>query len=379
MRRKQNRIVLFTLLIVFVFCGWWIKTSFFARTIQFDLQREDVSKQFEVSNAQWSSYSERGLRLTCPESCYILTPVNSFAWDELPYIKVRVAESNVPAGEMLLFWSRNGGAGGKRRIILAGSEQIYIVGAKSFRPWEQEMPWRGQIHKVGTGIFSGTVTISEISFTDSLTPWEWIRFSANELCSVEPFLPYSINIMWGASVDGWSLTIIGGCLAVLFLLIAVYGKGLRTGKVMLCLVFGLVLIVDAPFLASLAHTLKDASTQSAWRSGREEEELSRFGPEYAELARTLRRVAPVGSAVFVLPRQRDRIQGESEWITFQLWPQYRLASQIENADYIMLLHPLEAKYDSGSGTLILPNQNPVRVSPLLTLRADVILLKRQRD
>jgi hypothetical protein len=379
MHRKQSRIILFILLIVALFCVWWIKASFYAGTIQFDLRRADISKQFEVSNAQWVHSSDKGLQLACPESCYILTPITGSEWEEFPYIKIHVAESGVPSGEMALFWSVKDSAAGKRGIKLAGSERMYIVGAKSFRPWEQEMPWRGPIHKIGVGIFSGTVTISEICLADSLTPWEWMQFSASELGSVEPFLPYSINILWGASVDGWSLTIVGGCLAVLFLLIAIYSKGLRTGKVMLCLVFGLILIIDAPFLATLGHTLKEAATQSAWKSGREEEEISRFGPEYAELARALRQAAPVGSAVLIPPRQRDRIQGESEWIKFQLWPQYKTASQVETADYILLLHPLEAKYDPGNGALMLPNENPIRVSPIRIVQTDVMLLKRRHD
>jgi hypothetical protein len=380
MKRKQNWIVLAIILIVFVLGAWWIKASFYARTIQFDLRREDVSKQFQVSNVRWAGLSNRGLQLACPESCYIMTPLIDSAWDEFPYIKIRVAESSVPSCELFLFWSRSDNAGGKRHIRMVGSEGNYIVGANSFRPWRQEMPWRGQINKIGAGILSaGAFTISEISLTDSLTPWEWVQFSANEFREVEPFLPYTINILWGASIDGWSLTILGGGLAILFLLIAICVKGLRTGKVMLGLVFGLILMIDAPFLASLLHMLRDASSQSAWRSSREEEERSRFGPEYAELGRTLRRVAPVGSSVFVPSRQQDRVLGESEWITFQLWPQYRPASQIENADYIILLHPLEVRYDSASGTLIVPNQNPIKVSPLTILHADVMLLKRQRD
>jgi hypothetical protein len=378
MQRKQIRLSVSILLIVFVFCGWWVKTSFYSKTIQFDLRREDVAKQFEVSNAQWTRFSDRGLQLACPESCYILTPHADPSWDEFSYIKVRVVEPRVPSGEMLLFWSGKDGAGGKRHIKLAGSAENCIVSAKSFRPWEQELPWRGQIGKIGVGVVSGNISISEIQITDALTPWEWIQFSANELGSIEPFLAYSINIIWGASIGGWSLTAISGCLAVLFLLTAIYGKSFRAGKAMLCLVFVLILIVDAPFLASLVHMLKAAATHSAWRSGREEEERSRFGPEYAELASALRKAAPVGSTVFIPSRRPDRITGESEWIEFQLWPQVRPVSQIEDADYVLLLHPLEARYDSASGTLICPNQNPIRVIPLATNHADVMLLKRQR-
>jgi hypothetical protein len=379
MQRKQSRLGVFILLIVFVFFGWWIKTSCYAKAIQFDLRQEDVAKQFEVSNAQWTRFNDRGLQLECPESCYILTPLTGSAWEDFSYIKIRVVEPRVPSGEMLLFWSGKDGAGGKRRIKLAGSEENYIVSAKSFRPWEQELPWRGQIGKIGVGAVSGTFAISEIHITDTLTPWEWIQFSAYELGSIEPLLAYSINIIWGASIGGWSLTAIGGSLAVLFLLTAIYRRGFHTGKAMLCLVFVLILMVDAPFLASLIHTLKSAARQTAWRSGREEEDRSRFGPEYAELASTLRRVAPVGSTIFIPHRRPDQIQGESEWIAFQLWPQYRQVLQAENADYVLLLHPLEAKYDSASGALILSNKNPIRVIPLATSQADVMLLKRQRD
>jgi hypothetical protein len=379
MQRKKSRAIWFILLIVFIFCGWWIKASFFSQSIRFDLRRADVSKQFEVSNAQRADSSDRGLRLACPQPCSVMTAIKSHTWEEFPYVKIRVTESSVPSAEMLLACSASSGAARYRRLKLAGSERMYVASAKSFRPWEQEMPWRGQIDWIGAIIVSGTVSISEISLADSLTPWEWILFSSNELNWVEPLLPYSVNILWGASIDGWSLTIIGGSLAILLLLIAICGKNPRTGQTMLCLVIGLVLLMDAPFLASLVHTVKIASTQSAWRSGREEEERSRFGSEYADLARTLRHVAPIGSTVFIPSRQQDRILGESEWITFQLWPQYKIATQIEYADYIILLHPTEAKFDSGSSTLILPSQNRIRVNPLLSLKPDVMLFKRQHD
>jgi hypothetical protein len=381
MSKKQSRIFLWILLIVSAFCGWWIKTTFYSRTIRFDLRQEDVAKQFHASNDQWSRYSSRGLRLACPDLCYTLSRIADTDLEDFPYIKVRVVESNVPTGAMSLLWSANGDVHGARRIKLAGSEGTYIVSAKSFRPWEDETPWRGlPINDIGVVLpGSGAVTISEISLTDSLTPWEWIRFSAGELGWVEPLLPYSINIFWGASINGWSLTILAGCLAVIFLLIAINSKAIRIGKAMLGLGLGCILCVDAPFIASLVHTLKDASTQSAWETGREEEERSRFGPEYAELARSLRQEAPVGSSIFIPPRQHDRILVESEWITFQLWPQYRTVSQIENADYILLFHPLEAKLDSENNLLTLPNHSPIKVSPLARVDADVLLLKRQRD
>jgi hypothetical protein len=382
MPKKQNRKALIILLMVIVFCGWWFKTAYYSRTIQFDLRREDVAKKFHASNAQWSDHTSRGLRLSCPELCYAVSRIDDIELEDFPYIKVRAVESHIPSGEMALFWRANGDLNDKRRIKLADSEGTYIVSAKSFHPWEGETPWRGiPINEIGVGLFSGSgaVTISEISLADSLTPWEWALFSASELRWVEPFLPYSINIFWGASIAGWSLTILAGCTAVLFLLLAIYRKGIRIGKEMLCLTFGLLLMVDAPFVASLIHSLKDASAQSAWKSGKEEEERSRFGPEYADLASALRRAAPDGSSIYIPPRKPDRILGESEWISFQLWPQYRTVAQIEDADHILLLHPREARFDPASGALILPNHNPVKVSPLAIIHADVMLLKRSRD
>jgi hypothetical protein len=379
MPKKRNRIVLIFFLMGLAFCGWWIWTAYSTKRISFDLRQENVAKQFDLRANHWAHHPGEGLQLTCTEPCTIATPVIRSNWNEYPYIKIRIAESTVPTGRMQLIWANPDAAdaiGYKQLVESAGTR---IVSARSFQPWVRGVRWQGRIDRLGVIAVSGTVTISEISFADSLTPWEWVQLFANELHCVEPLLPYSINIFWGASVDGWSLTILAGCLAVLFLLIAIYGKGIRIGKVMAGLAFGLILLVDVPFLSTLVRTLREASTQSAWRTGKEEEDRSRFGPEYAELAQTLRQHAPFGSAVWIAQRQPDRIPVESSWLTFQLWPQYRTVSQIEEADYFLLLHSIEGRYDPAGWTFILPKHNPIKVNPLATIQSDVMLLKRQRD
>ena len=178
MHKKRRRVGLFVLLVFCMFSGWWIKAAIFAKSVRFDLRQASVAKQFEVSNAEWATLNAGGIRLACPQLCYCLGPVFNSEWDEFPYVKVRVTESAVPSDEILVLWAREDGAGASRRVKPTTRQRVLIASAKTYHPWEQQMPWRGPIHRVGIGVSSGTVSISDIVLTDSLTPWEWVSYGS---------------------------------------------------------------------------------------------------------------------------------------------------------------------------------------------------------
>jgi len=138
-------------------------------------------------------------------------------------------------------------------------------------------------------------------------------------------------------------------------------------------------MVDAPFLINLVRASAEASARSAWKNSREEEEISRFGTEYAEMVRVLRRDVPAGSTVFIPDRKYEGTPVESDPMILQLWPQYKPVRRIDHADYILLFHPTEARYDVQSGVVILPGHSPIRAVPLVALNSEVILLKKTHD
>ncbi len=371
-----------TVLLAIAVCAlsiWWLKATFFAKSIRFDLRQESVSKEFTASHGSWAKHDKRGLRLVCPEPCYVLSPFCASTWEEYPYLKMKLAEFDSPSA--WIFWVLEGNRepSGIRLVRPMFSSRTLMASAEAFQPWSQQMPWHGQIDRVGIRVPSGRISISEIVLADSLTPWEWAQFAAGEYLSIEPLSAYSINIVWGASIHGWSLTIICGCLAVLALLIALYARSRRMRKAMIGLAVGLVLAVDSPFLINLVRTSAEASTRSAWRNSREEEETSRFGAEYAGIVQGLRREAPAGSTIFIPDRRRGGVSAESDWMIFQLWPQYRPAPRMDAADYIILLHPTRARYDASGSAVVLPDQKPVRVVPIVDLSSEAMLLKRKHD
>ena len=194
-QKKHPYLIALTLLAVCVILGCWLKAAFFAESIRFDLTKEDTAKSFTASYAPWLSYGTAGLRLSCPEPCYLLSPSCTSNWKDYPFLKIKLNESN--ASPIWIFWvtKNSTDANGLRIVKPVFSNGSFIAGAKTFQPWNEQMPWQGPIGRIGIRVLSGTVSVSEIVLTDSLTPWEWIRYSIGELRSVEPLLAYSINIV----------------------------------------------------------------------------------------------------------------------------------------------------------------------------------------
>jgi len=359
--------------------AWWIKASCFAQSIRFDLRNKAVAGSFVPSSPQEIEYTTAGIRLSCSEPCYLLSPLIDSTWEEHPFLKAQLEGSGAPSASIFWLADKSKEANGIREVSPTHSLATHIVSANSFRPWNRQMPWEGRIDHVGLRLNTGSVFISDIVLTDSLTPWEWIQFSIAELRPIEPFLAYSINIIWGASINGWSLTLFGGGLAVLALLIALFSSSVRISRFMAGFAVALVLIVDAPFVIGLMRTSREASPMSAWKNSVQEEEAARFGVDFAEIARIVRRDVPTGSTLYVPNRNRAGISLESEPLHFQLWPHYIPARSIEEADYVLLLDPSRARYDAQRGAIVIPDHTPVPANPVAIVNSRTMILKRTYD
>jgi len=381
-RAKSKRLFYLCLsgtFVLLLMAGWWIKASCFAQSIRFDLRNKAVAASFVPSSPQEIEYTTAGIRLSCSEPCYLLSPLIDSTWEAHPFLKVQLKGSGAPLASIFWLADKSEDANGIRGISPTPSLATHIVSANSFRPWNRQMPWEGRIDHVGLRLNTGSVLISDIVLTNSLTPWEWIQFSMAELRSVEPFLAYSINIIWGASINGWSLTIFGGGLAALALLIALFSRSIRASRFLAGCAVALVLAVDLPFVIGLIRTSREASAMSAWKDSLEEEEASRFGAEFAEIARILRRDVPAGSTLFIPKRNRTGISLESEPLHFQLWPQYTPVLSIEDAGYVLLLDPSSVRYDAQRRVLVIPDYAPVPAEPVAILNPKAMILKRTYD
>jgi len=366
----------FALLLI---AAWWVKASYFAQTIHFDLRNKAVAERFIPSQTQGIEQVSGGIRLSCAEPCYLLSPLIDSTWEEYPFLKVQLEGSGAPSASLFWLADQSREANGIRGIHPAPSPATHIVSANSFRPWLRQMPWEGRIDHVGLRVNTGSVLVSDIVLADSLTPREWIQFSIAELRPIEPLLAYCINIIWGASINGWSLTIFGGGSAVLALLIALYSRSAQTSGFMAGCAVVLVLMVDAPFVIGIMRTSREASSMSAWKSSVQEEEAARFGADFAEIARILRRDVPVGSTFFVPNRNRAGVSLESEPLHFQLWPQYIPVHSVEDAEYFILLDPSTARYDAQKSVLIIPDHTPIPADPVAIVNPKAMILKRTYD
>jgi hypothetical protein len=150
----------------------------------------------------------------------------------------------------------------------------------------------------------------------------------------------------------------------------------------LAMAAGLICFVvcDLQFLLVLAEQARHSAQRSAWRASRYDEYASRFGVEFADVWNAFDRAVPRGARVFVPTDRRLAIRGESNWIAFQLYPEYESAALAE-AEYVLCYHPLEYAYEPEIGLFRsrAAGGESVRVRPIEVWSPDAAILQVQHD
>jgi hypothetical protein len=236
--------------------------------------------------------------------------------------------------------------------------------------------WGGSIEGAEL-VLAGRWTVDAVRLHTRLSPLERLRLVASELTAPRPYVPSSSNSIpprWTlqASLIAW----LGGLSAAALLLAAARPSMPWVQALLLC---GLLLSTAGP-LRSLAAHAAAAGENSAFRDGARDEEVSRYGADFAALADLVRERLP-RHAVLLFPRDSEHpVESESHWKDLHFWPAYRSVPLDQpdpaQADFVVWYRPLFWRWDRARAVVVDEHGAVVvRVAPLVELDPGRAILK----
>jgi hypothetical protein len=251
------------------------------------------------------------------------------------------------------------------------------VDVRNLELWNRAFPWEGNIGQFAWAI-EGTWTLVRTELRSSLPPWDAARLFFRQLFTAEPMRAYSINTLGGPYIFGWPLAAWMAAPLVVGALVG-WSRRRRRSQALRWAAGGLVagfLLGDLPFTHSLAAHAQESGRVSAWRDDLFGERESRFGEDFAQLARAFEDSVPSGARIFI-PRERgQRVMGETNWIAVHLHPRY-WSVQLKDAEYVFYYYPHDYRYDAASESLAATQGDgpSVRVQVISALSSEMMILK----
>ncbi|UCG34018.1 MAG: hypothetical protein JSU68_05145 [Phycisphaerales bacterium] len=352
--------------------------------VRFDFSDDDAPQQWQLFGDGRIESAPEGLRVIPQPVALVLSPAledpEKMTWQRLPYVVVEVVpEAEDRRGEVV--WDPRGSVRASPRIgfdIPPGAARV-VLNARSEEYWNWRGPWEGAMRRIGL-LFDDEVLVRAVTLSGGLAPGDRARLFLREFAQIEPLLPYSINFVRGVFVFGRPLMLSLG-IGVAFVTLPLLWQGTRAA-LRVALAAGLVCfaVADLQFLLVLAEQVRYSTQRSAWHESRYDEYASRFGVEFADLWKAFDQAVPPGARVFVATDRRLKIRGESNWIMFQLYPEYEPA-ELSEAEYVLCFYPLEYVYEPQRGLFRsrAAGGESVRVKPIEARSPDAAVLQVQHD
>jgi len=326
------------------------------KEITYDFSNPNIAREWIWYGAGTPVYSAEGILVRVDQPHLWLSPAPGkpgylgpgLSWNDLPYARLVLKESPVER-KAHLAWSPWSDANKIFNFPFRVPRQVraVVVDTQSLEPWHRRMPFKGPLVQFGFQFgqnSSEAVVIKSVTLL-SFPDWgDFFRLLFAEICTTEDFVPYTINHLYGVTLFGTPLIgYLGFFVAILWGIFMVR----TTNQTKLGLISGALLafvIFDAQFGLSWFNQIRYSSQRSAWHSSVDRERESRFGKEFAGLARELEQVAPRGTQVFFSGEKSPEVRGETNWMWFQLFPKYE-QTDLEHADYVFYYHPRDCQYD----------------------------------
>lgn len=277
---------------------------------------------------------------------------DSLTWEQLPFVKINLKQAPVPRSA-LFFWFPSGNPTngfwfafeippGKENVLL--DTQLSDISKARF-------PWNGRIRRFGFQ-FSQDVEIQSISLMSFPPITDLAGLFADQFLNDETFKSYSINAIPDATILGYSPVRTAGFILLIIWLIFVIYPDRSTRSVLIVGGILLMIVVDLRFTVRLAKHAAFSVQRAGWYASMEAEDESRFGKDFADLARNFEALVPPLSKVY-FPRERlGKVSGETNWIEFLFYPKF-LSVELQEAEYVFFYFPNTGlKVDMSSGQLV---------------------------
>ncbi|MFH1154078.1 MAG: hypothetical protein V1793_09680 [Pseudomonadota bacterium] len=341
----------------------WLTGDF----LVFDLTRESSIGQWSFSGQGTRQRFSPGLGLEFssrePYMVYgpkfntfnaIDSPMN---WESYPYVKLTVNKSPIERKLIFLgFLDQDQSRYNALRLTIPRDTETLIINTRQTIPWRLRFPLTGEIYQFGFQFFEN-ISIRSVSLQSSLSPVDYLILIARDFNTTETFLPSSINFLYGPQILGLSLSLyIGVSLLVTGIVFLVRAPGITPWILTAACLIGTA-ICDVQFDNTLVRHAKDSCQVSAWHAPPHEENASRFGSTFADLAEAVEKSVPKNSVLFCTWDSHISCPREVNWMYWFFSPRYRFVGEtrknhtreMAQADFIVYYYPIHYDYDAAAG------------------------------
>lgn len=334
-----------------------------------EFNQTDLSK-WQIQGNFKKNVEQDGLEIQCQGTCALISEELSFSWENYRYIIVNSHRSN-PEDFLNLLWlvkNPNSPNGTNTYSFFHSGrtpQGLYIFDTSANYQWIGKLPWAGNVGQIAFQ-FSGLWKISRLSFASGLKPYERLWQNFWEYFNLEPSSAYTINLIYGPKLFGYSLSVIMG-LTILFVLGLPYFKKTISYSSSLRNAGIVFIIMIIPYqLWFLMNNFNRYANKSAFVWDKTAERIQRYDEEFATLARSFEDQVPKGAKVFFPREYHLQPPVESNWVAFHFFGTYQ-PTPFEKAKYLFAYYPQEIIFDEKNKLISLRSNSSVsRSFQLLT-------------
>jgi hypothetical protein len=383
----QDAVVFFGLITLFgVLLLCFLIRPLFRKEIEYDLTNLNIAKEWRVWGDSRYTLTPQGVKVMGKGMFLLVSPGSESAthlgeftrWQDLPYIEVQVDEGPSQRQGVLVWspWGDFKKSLGKPFEIPPYVGKV-VVDVRSYHPFVDPYRFKGLIGQFGLQL-TGNVTVRRVILLSALPWWTQARQILSDFFTPELFFPSAINFQYGPTLSGVPVIWYLGGLVTLMALLMIGHTSRLTIRLFLGIAFACFLLLDMQFDRSLWIHCGESAKRSAFKDTRYEERASRFGKEFADLAKAFEENVPEGSKVF-FPREKFfLVKGETNWISFHFYPQFQSVG-LKEADYVFYYYPKRYVHGFGSVQSKTDSKEAIKVAIIHQVSGEAKVLKVNHD
>jgi len=359
------------------------------QSISYDFSKIETVKKCMFINTG-PKKTDDGIKISTKQTSLMLIPGHDLQdkeWQDFPFVVLRIRPVQ-KTRKLNLYWvpGKDIKNGIQLPLTIDRLADKIIIDTRHQKKWERMPGWsekycgQAKINRFGFVVPANKeIEIKRIDLQSKLNFFDLAKLIAREYWTAEPVKASSINFQYGLSILGTSLAYALGIFLIVLGLIFLTNSSKLTLAVLAVGGVACFIIYDMTLNHTLFEHAQYSSKRSAWYDDKYDEYKSRFGQQFADLAKSFEEMVPLKSKV-AFPWSKDRrVRGESNWIEFQYYGLYQPES-LKKADYIFYYYPRKLIHNSKDNTVYYQdNRDRYTVKVLYSQAPSVKILKVSHD
>jgi hypothetical protein len=359
------------------------------QSVSYDFSKIKTAEKWMFFNTS-PKKTDDGIKISTKQTSLMLFSGQNLqdkAWQDLPFVVLRIKPVQ-KTRKLNLYWvpGKDIQNGLQLPVTIDRLADKIIINTQQQKKWKKMPGWnekyydQAKINRFGLVVPANQeIEIKRIELRSILNLFDLAKLIAREYQTAEPVKVSSINFQYGVSIlsmpFAYALGIFLSVLGLTFLM--------NNSKLALTvLTVGSVacfIIYDITLNHTLFEHAQYSGQRSAWHDDKNDEYKSRFGRQFADLAKNFEEMVPLKSKV-AFPWSKDyRVIGESNWMEFQYYALYQ-PKNLKMADYIFYYYPKKLIHDSKDNTVYYQDsRDRYKVKVLYSQSPSVKILKVIHD